>query len=46
MELSYVFRSRYLIGRTPYVIKWQLIDRVCTQFGRIQRIPHGSGTFA
>lgn len=29
MELPHVFRSRYLIGQTPYVIERQLIDRVC-----------------
>lgn len=35
VELPYTFRSRYLIGRTPYVLERQLVDRVGRQFGRI-----------
>lgn len=46
VDLPYVFRSRYLIGRTPYVIEQQLIDKVCRQFGRIQQMPRGSGMYA
>ncbi|GLJ50602.1 hypothetical protein SUGI_1078020 [Cryptomeria japonica] len=46
VELPYTFRSRYLIGRMPYVLERQLVDRVCKQFGRIQRMPRGSGMYA
>lgn len=35
VDLPYTFRSRYLIGQTPYVLERQLVDRVCRQFGRI-----------
>lgn len=46
VELPYTFRSRYLIGRTPYILERQLVDRVGRQFGRIQRMPRGSGMYA
>lgn len=39
MELPYVFRSRYLIGQTLYVIERQLVDRVGRQFVSIQWMP-------
>ncbi|GLJ17130.1 hypothetical protein SUGI_0296410 [Cryptomeria japonica] len=46
VELPYTFQSRYLIGQTPYVLERQLVDRVGRQFGRIQRMPRGSGMYA
>ncbi|GLJ23507.1 hypothetical protein SUGI_0445390 [Cryptomeria japonica] len=46
VELPYTFQSRYLIGWMPYVLERQLVDRVGQQFGRIQRMPWGSGMYA
>lgn len=46
VELPYVFQSRYLIGSTPYIIEKHLIERVCSQFERIHRIPWGSRMYA
>lgn len=46
VELPYTFQSRHLIGRMPYVLERQLVNRVGRQFGRIQRMPQGSGMYA
>ncbi|XP_059070641.1 protein MAINTENANCE OF MERISTEMS-like [Cryptomeria japonica] len=46
VELPYTFRSRYLIGRMPYILERQLVDRVGRQFGRIQRMPRSLGMYA
>lgn len=44
--MPYVFTSRYLIGRTPWIIERFLVGRVCQQYGRPQGMPMGSTIYA
>ncbi|XP_057861147.2 protein MAINTENANCE OF MERISTEMS-like [Cryptomeria japonica] len=46
IEMPFVFMTRYLIGRTPFVIERFVVTRVLRQFGRQQGIPQGACLYA
>lgn len=46
LEMPYVFMTRFLIGRTPFVIKRFLVTRVLWQYGCQQGIPQGTYLYA
>lgn len=46
MEMPYVYISRYLIGRTPFVIERFIHSQVLRQYGQQQGIPQGACLYA
>lgn len=44
--LPYILQSRYLIGRTTYIVERQLIGHILRQFGIIQHMPIGVTMYA
>lgn len=46
LEMPYVYMSRYLIGRMPFIIERFLHNRVQRQYGRHQGMPQGACLYA